>query len=113
MYYIYLLQNARNGGWYAGGTKDLKVPVENHFQESRSRRHRLIDSGALAAQVGRVATDDVLRSRLSAAGPPRVATCFRWSEHVGRILGSFRRILAESRAGTPKPSSGTQAGPQL
>jgi len=113
MYYTYLLESARNGGWYAGGTKDLKVRVEDHFQGSRSRRHWLIDSEALAAQVRRVATDDLLRSKLSGAGPRRVATCFHWNEHVGRILESFRRALAESRAGAPKPSSGTPVGREL
>jgi glycosyltransferase involved in cell wall biosynthesis len=53
----------------------------------------------LATQVRRVATDDVLRSRLSAAGPRRVATCFRWDQHVGKILDTFRHLLAGSGVG--------------
>jgi hypothetical protein len=50
-------------------------------------------------QVRPVATDDVLRSRLSAAGPRRVATCFRWDQHVGKILDTFRHLLAGSGVG--------------
>jgi glycosyltransferase involved in cell wall biosynthesis len=56
-----------------------------------------LDAADLAAQVDRVATDDSLRNKLSAAGLQRVATCFRWREHVERILRGARQLLAESR----------------
>jgi glycosyltransferase involved in cell wall biosynthesis len=56
-----------------------------------------LDAADLAAQVDRVATDDSLRNKLSAAGLQRVATCFRWSKHGERILKGVRQLLAESR----------------
>jgi glycosyltransferase involved in cell wall biosynthesis len=89
------------------------TPVNREICQDAAVYFSPLDCDDLAAKIRRVATDDVLRSKLSAAGPPRVATCFRWNEHVGRILESFRRVLAESTAGTPKPWSGTQAGRRL
>jgi glycosyltransferase involved in cell wall biosynthesis len=89
------------------------TPVNREICQDAAVYSSPLDWDDLAAKIRRVATDDVLRSRLSAAGPPRVATSFRWSEHVGRILGSFRRVLAESRVGAPRPSGGTQADRRL
>ncbi len=48
----------------------------------------------LASQVYRVATDNPLRRRISAAARQRAATLFRWDKHAARILecwGVYRR----------------------
>ncbi len=68
-----------------------------------------LDCADLAAQADRVVTDDCLRNKLSAAGLQRVATCFRWSKHVDRILEGARQLLAESRSSPPRRAGGGKA----
>jgi glycosyltransferase involved in cell wall biosynthesis len=52
------------------------------------------DVEALAEALGRVATDEALRSRLAAAGAAWVTTEFDWDRAVARLEGLFRRTRA-------------------
>ena len=83
------------------------TPVNREICEDAAVYFSPLDCQELAAQVRRVATDNSLRSKLSAAGPRRVAAGFRWPAHVGRVLDGFRHLLAESQAGAPELSRHT------
>jgi glycosyltransferase involved in cell wall biosynthesis len=50
----------------------------------------------IGSALGRIVTDDALRSRLAAAGPPR-ARQFSWDGIAGAILDSLRQAVAQSR----------------
>jgi glycosyltransferase involved in cell wall biosynthesis len=52
------------------------------------------DVEALAAALGRVATDEALRSRLADAGAASVTTEFDWDRAVARLEDLFRRTRA-------------------
>jgi glycosyltransferase involved in cell wall biosynthesis len=73
------------------------TPVDREICQDAAVYFSPLDCADLAAQVDRVATDDSLRNKLRVAGLRRVATCFRWSKHVERILEAARQLLAESR----------------
>ena len=85
------------------------TPVNREICEAAAVYFSPLDCEDLAAQVDRVATDDSLRNKLRVAGLQRVATCFRWSKHVERILEGARQLLAESRRSPPRPSDGGKA----
>ena len=51
------------------------------------------DADAIAAAIRRLLADEVLRSRLSAAGPPQAAK-FTWARTAEATLESYRRALA-------------------
>jgi glycosyltransferase involved in cell wall biosynthesis len=89
------------------------TPVNREICQDAAVYFSPLDCADLATQVGRVATDDSLRNRLSAAGLRRVATCFRWSKHVGRILEGARQLVAESRSSLRHRSSQVEADRQL
>ena len=74
-----------------GGCRDYARDGETALVVSRR------DVAALARALERVATDDILRQRLAAAGAAAVTSAFDWDRAVARLEDLFRR--ARSGAG--------------
>ena len=57
-----------------------------------------LDPQDLARQVGRVASDSDLRTRLSAAGRERAAQRFRWEDHARRLIDVATRLARQGNS---------------
>jgi glycosyltransferase involved in cell wall biosynthesis len=52
------------------------------------------DVAGLAAQLGRLVTDEGLRRRLGAAGRARIATEFRWEDKLALVRQAIREVVS-------------------
>jgi glycosyltransferase involved in cell wall biosynthesis len=65
------------------------TPVNREVCGEAALYFRALDPEDLAEKVILLGRDQALREELGTMGRRRAATCFRWENHVGRLLGAF------------------------
>jgi glycosyltransferase involved in cell wall biosynthesis len=65
------------------------TPVNREICGDAAVYFRPLDPQDLAQKVRLLGCDEALRGKLGAAGRRRAAACFRWEDHVGRLLHAF------------------------
>jgi glycosyltransferase involved in cell wall biosynthesis len=66
------------------------TPVNREICGEAALYFRPLDPEDLAEKVILLGRDQALREKLGAMGRGRTATCFRWEDHVERLLRAFR-----------------------